>query len=52
MLPQQHAITDALFGRMTEPETAQPFGATERTVVRDWVQARGWLWRTLCDDES
>lgn len=31
------------FGGMTEPETAEALGVTERTVRRDWVKARAWL---------
>ena len=31
------------FGGMTEQETAEALGVTERTVRRDWVKARGLL---------
>jgi RNA polymerase sigma factor (TIGR02999 family) len=31
------------FGGMTEVETADALGVTERTVRRDWIKARGWL---------
>jgi RNA polymerase sigma factor (TIGR02999 family) len=31
------------FGGLTEPETADALGVTERTVRRDWVKARAWL---------
>ena len=35
------------FAGMTEEETAEALGVTERTVRRDWVKARGWLSREL-----
>jgi RNA polymerase sigma factor (TIGR02999 family) len=35
------------FGGMTERETAEALGVTERTVQRDWVKARGLLYRAL-----
>jgi RNA polymerase sigma factor (TIGR02999 family) len=40
------------FGGMTEPETARALGVTERTVARDWVKARGWLYQRLCDHDA
>jgi RNA polymerase sigma factor (TIGR02999 family) len=35
------------FGGLTEPETATALSVTERTVRRDWVKARAWLYREL-----
>ncbi|MEO5815799.1 MAG: ECF-type sigma factor [Gemmatimonadaceae bacterium] len=35
------------FGEMTEQETAEALGVTERTVRRDWVKARGLLYQSL-----
>jgi RNA polymerase sigma factor (TIGR02999 family) len=35
------------FGGMTELETAEALHVTERTVRRDWVKARGLLYRAL-----
>ncbi len=35
------------FGGMTEDEAAEALGVTSRTVRRDWVKARGWLFREL-----
>lgn len=32
------------FGGFTEQETAEVLGVTRRTVQRDWVKARGWLY--------
>jgi RNA polymerase sigma factor (TIGR02999 family) len=31
------------FGGLTEPETAEALGVSERTVTRDWADARAWL---------
>lgn len=35
------------FGGLTEEETAAVLGVTSRTVRRDWVKARGWLYQEL-----
>ena len=35
------------FGGLTEDETADVLGITTRTVQRDWVKARAWLYRQL-----
>jgi RNA polymerase sigma factor (TIGR02999 family) len=35
------------FGGMTEQETAEALHVTERTVRRDWIKARGLLYRAL-----
>ena len=35
------------FGGLTEAETAEVLGVTRRTVQRDWVKARGWLYLEL-----
>ena len=35
------------FGGMTEQETAEVLGVTERTVRRDWIKARGLLYQAL-----
>jgi RNA polymerase sigma factor (TIGR02999 family) len=32
------------FGGLTEEETAEVLGVTRRTVQRDWVKARSWLY--------
>jgi RNA polymerase sigma factor (TIGR02999 family) len=34
----------------TEAETALALGVTERTVRRDWVKARAWLYREVAGD--
>ena len=38
------------FGGLTEEETAAALGVTTRTVERDWVKARGWLYVELRAD--
>jgi RNA polymerase sigma factor (TIGR02999 family) len=37
------------FAGLTEAETAGVLGVTARTVTRDWVAARGWLFQELRD---
>jgi RNA polymerase sigma factor (TIGR02999 family) len=38
------------FAGLKEEEVAQVLGVTPRTVARDWVKAKGWLYRELRDD--
>ena len=38
------------FTGLKEEEVARVLGVTPRTVARDWVKARGWLYRELRDD--
>jgi RNA polymerase sigma-70 factor, ECF subfamily len=40
------------FGGLTEEETASTLGVTARTVRRDWVKAKAWLFRELHGDTS
>jgi RNA polymerase sigma factor (TIGR02999 family) len=35
------------FGGMTEEETAAALGVTDRTVRRDWVKAKGWIYSEM-----
>jgi len=35
------------FGGLTEPETAEALGVSQRTVAGDWLMARGWLYQAL-----
>ncbi len=37
------------YAGLTEEETAASLGVTARTVGRDWVKARAWLYRALRD---
>lgn len=38
------------FGGLTEVETAAVLGVTERTIRRDWLKAKLWLYADLVDD--
>jgi RNA polymerase sigma factor (TIGR02999 family) len=40
------------FGGLTEEETADVLGITARTVRRDWVKAKGWLYQELGGGEA
>jgi RNA polymerase sigma factor (TIGR02999 family) len=40
------------FGGYTEEETAAVLGVTARTIARDWVKAKAWLYRELQDAPS
>lgn len=35
------------FGGLTEEETAEVLAVTARTVRRDWIKAKGWLYQAL-----
>ena len=35
------------FAGLTAEETAAALGVTARTVERDWVKAKGWLYQEL-----
>jgi RNA polymerase sigma factor (TIGR02999 family) len=35
------------FGGLTEAETAEALGVSQRTVAGDWLMAKGWLYRAL-----
>jgi RNA polymerase sigma factor (TIGR02999 family) len=46
--PRQRQVVECrFFGGMEELEIAETLGVTERTVRRDWVKARAWLYRAL-----
>ena len=47
---QARIVECRYFGGMTEGEVAEALGVTPRTVARDWVKARGWLFQALSDD--
>jgi DNA-directed RNA polymerase specialized sigma24 family protein len=38
------------FGGYSEQDTARALGVSLRTVQRDWLKARAWLFRELSDD--
>ena len=51
--PRQARVVECrYFGGLTEEETAEALGVTARTVARDWVKARGWLYQELRDDDA
>ena len=47
---QARVVECRFFGGLTAEETAETLGVTTRTVERDWVKARGWLYGALRDD--
>jgi RNA polymerase sigma factor (TIGR02999 family) len=47
---QAQVVECRFFGGLTEAETAEALGLTPRTIARDWVKARGWLYEQLSDD--
>jgi RNA polymerase sigma factor (TIGR02999 family) len=40
------------FGGLTETETAESLGVSQRTVSSDWLMAKGWLYRALSPDSA
>lgn len=38
------------FAGLSETETAEALGVSQRTVARDWMMAKGWLYQELRDD--
>lgn len=49
---QRQVVECRFFGGMEEREIAEVLGITERTVRRDWVKARAWLYRALAEHGS
>ena len=49
---QRQVVECRFFGGMEEKEIATVLGVTERTVRRDWVKARAWLYRSLYPQRS
>jgi RNA polymerase sigma factor (TIGR02999 family) len=51
--PRQRQVVECrFFAGMDEGEIAEALGVTERTVRRDWVKARAWLYRALAERGS
>ena len=44
---QRQVIECRFFGGMEERDIAEALGVSERTVRRDWVKARAWLYKSL-----
>lgn len=42
-----HVVECRFFAGYSEAETARALGITDRTVRRDWIKARAWLYREL-----
>jgi RNA polymerase sigma factor (sigma-70 family) len=40
------------FAGLNEEQIAETLGVTTRTVQRDWVRARAWLYREVYGDEG
>jgi RNA polymerase sigma factor (TIGR02999 family) len=40
------------FGGLTEAETAEALGVSQRTVAGDWRMAKGWLYRELRPEDA
>lgn len=47
---QARVVELRFFGGLTVDEVADMLEVTPRTIERDWVKARGWLYETLRDD--
>jgi len=51
--PRQRRVVECrFFGGMEESEISLALGVSERTVRRDWVKARAWLYRALYPEEA
>lgn len=51
--PRLAKVTELrFFAGYSDPQIAAILGLTDRTVRRDWVKARAWLYRELDDDAS
>ena len=48
---QARVVECRFFGGLTEEETAAALGISQRTVAREWVTARGWLYQELRRDQ-
>ena len=49
---QRQVIECRFFGGMEEKDIAEALGVSERTVRRDWVKARAWLYRELYPEKA
>jgi RNA polymerase sigma factor (TIGR02999 family) len=51
--PRQRQVVECrFFGGMEETEIALALGVSERTVRRDWVKARAWLYSALYPEDA
>ena len=49
---QRQVIECRFFGGIEEKDIAAALGVSERTVRRDWVKARAWLYQSLYPDRA
>jgi RNA polymerase sigma-70 factor, ECF subfamily len=49
---QRQIVEARFFGGLEESEIAALLGVSERTVRREWVKARAWLFRALAGQEK
>jgi RNA polymerase sigma-70 factor, ECF subfamily len=49
---QRQVIECRFFGGMEEKDIAEALGISERTVRRDWVKARAWLFKELYPEQE
>jgi RNA polymerase sigma factor (TIGR02999 family) len=49
---QRQVIECRFFGGMEEKDIAEVLGVSERTVRRDWVKARAWLYKSLYPEQQ
>jgi RNA polymerase sigma factor (TIGR02999 family) len=49
---QRQVIECRFFGGMEEKDIAEALGISERTVRRDWVKARAWLYKELYPEKE
>jgi RNA polymerase sigma-70 factor, ECF subfamily len=47
---QAHVVELRFFAGLSEKETGDVLGVSQRTVAREWVTAKGWLYRELRGD--
>jgi RNA polymerase sigma factor (TIGR02999 family) len=49
---QRQVVELRFYGGLREDEIAEVLGVSTRTVQREWVKARAWLYRALYPDET
>jgi RNA polymerase sigma factor (sigma-70 family) len=51
--PRQRQVVELrFFGGLEEKDIAEALDVSERTVRRDWVKARAWLYRALYPQQT
>jgi RNA polymerase sigma factor (TIGR02999 family) len=48
----RQVVEHRFFGGMAEEEIAEVLGVSTRTVQRDWIRARAWLYAELYSDDE